>query len=67
MVKGIPTAYKNEKLVVRPYAKYLVNGKEVTVYGEAMSASLVDVATAVKAENGEAYANNAEYIDSIVG
>ncbi len=67
MVKGIPTAYKNEKLVVRPYAKYLVNGKEVTVYGEAMSASLVDVATAVKAEKSEAYANNAEYIDSIVG
>lgn len=67
MVKGIPTAYKNEKIVVRPYAKYLVNGKEVTIYGDAMAASLVEVAESVKAENGDAYTNNAEYIDSILG
>ena len=57
---------KKEKLVLRPYAKYLISGKEVTVYGEASSASLYEIAEALKNENGEAYAANKEYIDRIL-
>ena len=66
MAMGVPTSAKNERIVVRPYAKYLFNGREVVIYGNAMSASLYEVAEAVKTENGEAYANNTEYIDSIL-
>ena len=63
---GIPMEAKNEKMVMRTYAKYHINNLDVVVYGGEMKASLVDVAKAIKDANGEAYANNKDYIDSIL-
>ena len=53
-------------MVVRPYANFDVNGNEMIVYVASASASLYDTALAVKEENGEAYANNKTYIDSVL-
>lgn len=64
---GIPMANKDETMVMRTYAKYHINNMDVVIYGGNMQASLVDVAQAIKDANGEAYANNKEYIDSILG
>lgn len=66
VLSGIPMEKKTEKMVVRPYAKYIVNGKEAVVYGNASSASLYETALAIKTENGAAYASNKEYVDSIL-
>ena len=63
---GIPVDAKNEKMVMRTYAKYHINNMDVVLYGGIMKASLYDVALAIKNENGTAYANNKEYIDSIL-
>ena len=67
VVSGIPAEKKNEKMVVRTYAKYTVNGKEMVVYGNTNAASLYDTAKAIKEAGGEAYINNQTYIDEIVG
>ena len=66
MARGIPMSAKKERLVLRPYAKYLISGKEVTVYGEASSASLYEIASVLKEQNGDAYTANKEYIDRIL-
>ena len=58
---------KNEKMVVRSYAKYTVNGKEMVVYGNTNAASLYETAVAIKEAGGTAYTNNKTYIDEIVG
>ncbi len=66
VVTGIPLENKAEKMVVRSYAKYTVNGKEMVVYGNTNAASLYDVATSIKDAGGEAYTNNQTYIESIL-
>ena len=63
---GIPMTAKNENMVIRTYAKYTVGGNELVVYGNTMTNSLYNVAKAIADENGEAYANNKAYIDSIL-
>ena len=63
---GIPASAKLENLVMRTYAKYNVGGNEFVVYGGAMTNNLYAVAEAIKNENGEAYAANKAYIDSIL-
>ncbi|MBQ8758818.1 MAG: hypothetical protein IJZ20_03900, partial [Clostridia bacterium] len=66
VLSGIPIDNKNEKMVVRPYAKYEIGGNAVTIYGSAVSGSLYETAKAVKDAAGEEYTNNKTYIDSIV-
>lgn len=66
VVSGIPLANKEETMVIRPYAKFDINGKEMTVYGDAAAASLYETALEIKNEDGEAYKNNKTYIDSIL-
>lgn len=66
VVTGIPLENKTEKMVVRSYAKYTVNGKEMVVYGNTNAASLYDVATSIKNAGGEAYTNNQAYIEYIL-
>ena len=66
VVTGVPMEKKNEKMVVRPYAKFYVNGNEMVVYGDASAASLYDTALAVKNANGASYANNKAFIDSVL-
>jgi len=65
-MNGIPLENKNEKLVVRSYAKFAVNGNAVTVYSAPEATSLYETAKTVKDAGGEAYENNKTYIDSIV-
>ena len=67
VLSGIPMENKNEKMVVRSYAKYTVNGKEMVVYGNTNAASLYETAVAIKEAGGTAYTNNKTYIDEIVG
>jgi uncharacterized repeat protein (TIGR02543 family) len=66
VISGIPLASKKETMVVRPYAKYEINGKAVTFYGEAATGSLYGAADAIKKTGGEMYENNKTYIDSIL-
>ena len=66
VMNGIPLENKNEKLVVRSYAKFAINGNAVTVYSAPEATSLYETAKAVKDAGGEAYENNKAYIDSIV-
>ena len=66
VMNGIPLGNKNEKLVVRSYAKFAINGNAVTVYSAPEATSLYETAKAVKDAGGEAYENNKAYIDSIV-
>ena len=66
VMKGIPLANKNEKIVVRSYVKFGVNGNAVTIYSTPEATSLYETAKAVKDAGGEAYENNKAYIDSIV-
>ena len=63
---GIPMTAKKENMVVRTYAKYTLGENEIVVYGNTMTNSLYNVAKAIADENGEAYANNKDYIDSIL-
>ena len=53
-------------MVIRPYAKFNINGIETVVYGKAAAASLYETALAVKNANGQSYINNQTYIDSIL-
>ena len=53
-------------MVMRTYAKYHINNLDVVVYGGEMKASLYEVAKEIKDANGAAYANNKDYIDSIL-
>ncbi len=66
VLSGIPLANKNETMVVRAYAKFNMNGNEMIVYSDTKAASLYETALAIKEANGEAYANNKAYIDSIL-
>lgn len=66
VISGIPLASKKETMVVRPYAKYEINGKAVTFYGEAATGSLYGAADSIKKTGGEMYENNKTYIDSIL-
>ena len=66
VLSGIPLEKKEETMVVRPYAQYEINGKAVTIYGQAASGSLYETAKAIKDAGGEAYENNKTYIDTIV-
>ena len=63
---GIPDSAKKENMVVRTYGKYTLGENEIVVYGDTMTNSLYNVAKAIADENGEAYANNKAYIDSIL-
>ncbi len=66
VLTGIPLQYKNENMVVRSYAKYEINGNDITVYGNTYASSLYDAAYAIKNGNADAYEANREYIDTIV-
>ena len=67
VVSGIPMANKNETMVVRTYAKFNINGKEMVVYGDTNAASLYDVAAAIAEDKeSEAYKNNMTYIESVL-
>ena len=66
VMTGIPMSSKKENMVVRTYAKYAFGDRYMVVYGEPMSNSLYAIAEDIKKENGEAYAANKTYIDSIL-
>jgi len=67
VLTGIPLDFKNEKMVVRAYAKFEMNGKSFTVYGNTACDSLYSTAYRIKEANGDAYNVNKTYIDTIVG
>ena len=50
-------------IVARPY--YILENGTV-IYGETVTRQMYEVAYLIKKENGEAYRNNKEYIDSII-
>ncbi|MGN1122011.1 MAG: hypothetical protein ACI4RV_06560, partial [Eubacteriales bacterium] len=63
---GISKENYAESLVARPYAKIAVNGVSVTLYGSAVSTSMVDVAKAVQNAGGTYYEKHKDAIDGIV-
>ena len=66
VIYDIPLTHKNEKMVVRSYAKFTLKEEEFTVYGNTAVASLYETAASIKDANGEAYVNNMEYIEKIL-
>lgn len=64
---GIPESGYSKRIVARPYATFLNNGLEFTLYGSSVRYSLKEAAEAIRTAGGEAYEANKEYIDSILG
>lgn len=66
-VVGIPHTFYDEKLALRPYIRYDLEGKELTFYGEAAVHSMREAAKAVRASGSTYYTEHKDEIDAIIG
>ncbi len=64
---NIPAEHYATKLVARTYAKYSINGNAFTVYGSSVTRSIKEIAQSIHDAGGDAYAENKDYIDTILG